>query len=212
MLSFYWFGSLITEYIGTRRLFGLYFWGSIVGAIAYLLMYNLLPAFKEAIPVSTLRGASAGIYAVIVGAATLIPHYSFRLILIGNVRIWIIASFMIVLSIASTVDKDNPGGNLAHLGGALIGYIFIRQLQNGRDMSKIVSNFLKFFKKFGKVTPELKITYRNETKTLTKTDVIETEIPNQTEIDRILDKINQTGYNSLSQQEKQRLFRASQEK
>ncbi len=135
MLFLYWFGKLIDEYLGTRRLINLYLLGGIIGGISYLLIYNLIPNFRQSIG-TPLLGASGAVYAVVIGAATLMPNYTFFLLLLGAVRIKYIAAFFLVLSFVDLSRDSNPGGNIAHLGGALLGFIFITQLKKGNDLGK----------------------------------------------------------------------------
>jgi membrane associated rhomboid family serine protease len=212
MLFLYWFGKLIVEYIGSRRLVALYVIGGLAGGIFYMLMYNFVPFFQERVSYAVMLGASAGVYAVVVGAATLMPNFTFFLLLLGPVRIKYIALFFVVLSFFQS-DGANAGGELAHLAGALIGFIFIKQLQSGTDIGKPVYAFLNFIEGLFKKRSKIKVTYRNEAKEprgFGSTTKVSTPRGNDpTDIDAILDKISARGYESLTKEEKQRLFNAS---
>ncbi len=202
LLSFYWFGNIIVEYLGNRRLVSIYLLGGIFAGVLFLVLFNVVPFFKNA-NTSGLIGASGAIYAVVVAAATLVPDYTFFLIFFGPVKIKYLAMVMIFISVLGSVEI-NAGGNIAHLGGALIGYVFIRFLKKGTDIGKPISASGDFITKiFTKKTP-LKVTYKGNIKEPNFTT------PDQMEIDAILDKINRSGYESLSKEEKQKLFKASQ--
>ena len=124
----YWFGRIITEYLGQNKLLGLYVWGGIGGGLLYLLAYNILPYAESVAQVSTLLGASGAVTAIVVGAATFQPNFQVSLILLGPVKLKYIAAFMVVTSFFQSVGS-NAGGEIAHLRGALIGYFSITQLQ-----------------------------------------------------------------------------------
>ncbi|MFC0185417.1 Membrane associated serine protease, rhomboid family [Pseudarcicella hirudinis] len=209
MLFFYWFGKLIDEYLGNRRLINLYILGGLAGALAFLIIYNTIPYFQNQLG-SMVHGASGAVYAVVVGAATLLPEYTFFLFLLGPVRIKYIAAFYVILSFIETIGS-NAGGNIAHLGGALLGFIYIKQLQKGRDLGApidaIVNFFQNLFKK--KERPPIKVTYRSQNQK-SYSNASPAGFPDEDEVDEILDKISKSGYESLTKEEKQKLFRASQ--
>jgi len=208
MLFLYWFGRIIKEFLGNEKVVNLYVLGGLAGGLFYMVIYNVLPIFSEAVNFSYLIGASAGVYAVVVGAATFMPDYSFSLLLIGPVRIKYIALFYVVLSIIQ-MPQGNAGGELAHLAGAAIGFIFIKQLQRGNDMGKPINQFFRFIKSFFKKQPKVKVSYTNSDR---RTATRKQYKSNQEEIDAILDKISESGYDSLTKEEKQKLFEASKSK
>ncbi|MCY7351127.1 MAG: rhomboid family intramembrane serine protease [Cytophagaceae bacterium] len=210
MLFLYWFGKLVDEYLGNRRLINLYMLGGILGGVAYIVIYNLVPYFHEAVANSLMMGASGAAFAVVVGAATLLPNYTFHLLFLGPVRIKYIALFYVISSFAQTTGS-NAGGNIAHLGGALLGFIFIKQLQRGTDLGKPLDGLTGFVRRLftPKPRPSMKVTYRSQSKT-SLTSMTSDGFPDDDEIDAILDKISKSGYESLTREEKQKLFRASQ--
>jgi membrane associated rhomboid family serine protease len=217
MLFLYWFGRLIDEYLGAKRVIALYFLGGIFGGMIYMVIYNLLPYFQPHLEQSRMLGASAAAFAVAVGASTLLPNYTFNLIFLGPVRIKFIALFYIILSLAQTVGP-NAGGNLAHLGGAFVGYFFIKLLQSGTDLGKPIYSVMNLWTGLFRKKPSMQVTYR-EKQVYRSTSVYSgststgtIEMPDQTEIDSILDKISKSGYESLTKEEKQKLFKASQQK
>lgn len=223
MIALYWFGMLISEYLNSKRLISMYILGVLAGGLAYLVVYNFIPVPKavQAGLGGHLLGASAGVYAVVVGAATLMPNYSFHLIFIGPVRIKYIAAIFILLSIFGLVGS-NAGGDLAHLGGALMGYGFIIALNKGTDLGGWIHYILDGIKGLFVKKSKMKVTYRKSKVTANagneyaranrKTSNNANLTPDQAEIDAILDKISASGYESLSKEEKQRLFNASKDK
>jgi hypothetical protein len=213
MLVLYWFGRLISEYIGSPKVVNLYVLGAIAGGVLYLVFYNAVPVFAErAGMVSGMVGASAAVYAIMVAAAVLLPDYQFHLIFIGPVKIkWIVAFYIFLSFLGST--GSNAGGNIAHLGGALIGWIYIKQLQAGNDWGRPVQAVIEFFRGLFKEESKIKVTYKSKetkSKTYSTSNRTTSTDPDQAEIDAILDKIAEKGYESLSKDEKQKLFKASQ--
>ena len=214
MLFLYWFGRLIVEYLGNRKLVSLYVLGGIFGGLLFLLLYNIVPYFEDRVAISTMLGASAGVLAVVVGAATLVPNYTFVLFLIGPVKIKYIAILQVFLSYINMAGA-NAGGEIAHLGGAAIGFLFIKQLQKGSDWGKPVWAVLDFFKGLFNRSSRIKVSHSNRSATRSaynantgRTINVEPRA-DQDEIDAILDKISASGYESLSKEEKQKLFNAS---
>lgn len=217
MLFLYWFGRLIDEYLGNRRLVGLYFLGGLAGGVLYLLMYNLVPYFQDQAESAKMLGASGAAFAVAVGAATLLPNYTFHLLFFGPVRIKYIVFFFIVLSIAQSAGP-NAGGNLAHLGGTFLGFIFVKLLQNGTDLGRPIYWVMDGWQSLVKPKPAVKVSYRQRSSTSAHASTYASagssssavSAPDQDEVDAILDKISRSGYESLTREEKQKLFRASQ--
>lgn len=211
MLTLYWFGKLFVEYLGSDKLVAVYILGGIAGAVFYLLSYNFIPYF-EAQSISAFRpivmvGASASVNAIVVAAATLLPDYTFFLLFFRAVRIKYIAAIIVFLSFLGTIG-GNAGGNLAHLGGALMGFIYIRQLQAGVNWGGWITSVIDATKSLFQPRPKVKVTYRKEEPKGRKTTSVATKA-SQDEIDAILDKISDRGYESLSKEEKEKLFNAS---
>ncbi|TGE29913.1 rhomboid family intramembrane serine protease [Hymenobacter metallicola] len=208
MLNLYWFGMLIREYLGNRKLVSIYILGALVGAVFFLLSFNLIPVFQVRLGIPIV-GASAAVTAIIVAAATLLPDYTFNLILIGPVKIKYIAAVVVLVSIAG-INGGNPGGELAHIGGALIGFLFIKQLQAGRDLGRPVQAVGDFVGNIVSGRPRMSVTHRSRAAEAPTAKKAGPGRPEQDEIELILDKISRSGYESLSKEEKQKLFKASQ--
>ncbi|GAB2554316.1 rhomboid family intramembrane serine protease [Spirosoma aerophilum] len=218
MLFLYWFGRLIDEYLGNRRLMGLYIMGGIAGGLLFLAMYNLVPYFQNQADSRPMLGASAAAFSVAVGAATLLPNYTFHLLFFGPVRIKYIVFFFIILSVAQSAGS-NAGGHLAHLGGALMGFAYVKLLQNGTDLGRPIYWLADGWSNLLKPKPAIKVSYRQRSNASAQTSAYvasagassaSASTPDQDEVDNILDKISRSGYESLTREEKQKLFRASQ--
>lgn len=207
MLGLYWFGKLFVEYLGSDKLVAVYISGGLAGGLLYLLMFNTVPFFVERSGFNGMVGASAAVFAVMVAAATLLPNYTFFLLFFGPIRIKYIAAIYVVISFLGTT-QDNAGGNIAHLGGALIGFVYIKQLQAGVDWGLWITVTIDWFKDLFKSKPKVKVTYRGEERTSKKPSA-PTSKASQAEIDVILDKISDRGYESLTKEEKEKLFNAS---
>ena len=221
MLFLFWFGQLIHQFLGSRKLANLYILGGLAGALFYVLIYNLAPYFSQSINSSLMLGASAGVFAIVVGAATLSPNTTFFLLLLGPVKIKYIAIFYVILSFANSVGA-NAGGELAHLGGALLGYLYIIQLRKGNDWGVPVQKVGIFCEDlFSGRKSNVKVSYRKAKTTSgggfssfkkssksTSTPVNSGEAT-QEEIDKILDKIADRGYEALNKEEKRKLFEFS---
>tara|TARA_B100000945_G_C20407587_1_gene610849 strand:+ start:1311 stop:2180 length:870 start_codon:yes stop_codon:yes gene_type:complete len=198
MLFLYWFGKIIHDNIGNNAVISLYILGGIIGGLSYMALFNIIPFYEDRVSESLMLGASAGVFSVVAGSATLLPNYTFYLLFLGPIRIKYIALFYILLSFFD-ITGSNAGGEIAHIGGALIGYLFIKQLQNGINMGDGVIKIINLFNRKNSSKKEKEFTINKET----SFDI------SQDEIDKILDKISESGYSSLSKKEKEKLFNAS---
>jgi membrane associated rhomboid family serine protease len=208
LLFLYYFGLLIHQYLGSRKLTNLYILGGVFGAGFYVLMYNIAPYFSGAVDTSFMLGASAGVFAVVVGAATLAPQTTFVLFLLGPVKIVYIAAFYVLLSFANSIG-ENAGGEIAHLGGAMLGYGYIVALRRGWDLGIPIQKVGLFFENLG-TRRAPKVSYRRTSSTKpTGTNPDKKETLSQEEVDKILDKIADKGYEGLTKDEKRKLFEYS---
>lgn len=190
MLWLYWMGEIFLSFLKPRQFHFVYLGGGISGALVFLLLYQFVPAFAN--QSATVIGSSASVMAILVATATLVPDYSIRLMFIGNLKIKYLVFAYVILDVLGTAG-ENAGGNMAHLGGALFGFIFIKLLQKGRDWSTI-------FKR----KPKLKVVKNPKPKPEKRQHAVDQE-----QIDAILDKISKSGYDQLSKAEKETLFKAS---
>lgn len=207
MLWLYWFGRIFLEYLDQRKLVAVYILGGISGAIVYVLSFNIFPVFTSLIPESVAIGASASVMAVVVAIAAYVPNYPVHLLLIGRVKIIWIAVGIFVLT--SFMDFSvNSGGKLAHMGGALFGYLYIVNLRKGKDPGRALNRIIDSIASLFKARKEkMKVSYSRK-----KTDYEynKAKAERQEKIDRILDKISKGGYDSLTKEEKNLLFSESQ--
>lgn len=206
MLWLYWFGKIFLEYLNQKRLLSVYLLGGIFGALLYILAFNLFPVFKPFLPVSVALGASASVVAIVVAISFYIPNYAINLIFLGQVKLKYIAIASILIDILS-IATSNPGGHIAHLGGAIFGYIFIVSYKKNIVITKGFENFLDYFFTLFKPKPKIKVRYK---KSKSDYEYNAQKKSNQDEIDKILEKISKSGYDSLSKDEKNSLFKNSQ--
>lgn len=229
MLILYWFGRIAGDFLGNQRILPLYLLGGLAGALAYFLSAQL--------GISSIGGhalgASAAVLAILVAAATTAPNYYMNLLFIGAVKLKYIAAVLILINLLSIAQfSPNTGGSIAHLGGAAFGWFFVFLLRQGTDLAQPVNVFLEnvgnFFKAlFGdkkedstaatetKKRPRPYAAFKKATKQKykksTRGNAASDNISRQERVDAILDKIKQSGYDSLSVEEKEYLFNASKE-
>jgi len=206
MLWLYWFGTIFLHILDQRKLVAVYLVGGICGAVLYIVSFNVFPAFSEVVNESVAIGASASVMAVVVAIATYTPDYSINLLLLGRVKIKYMALAILILT--SFMDFSvNSGGKLAHIGGAIFGYVYAMKLREGRDLGKGMNKIIDFFATLFKPRKKLKVTYKRPVNDYEYNKV---KADRQAKIDEILDKISKGGYDSLTKEEKNTLFRESQ--
>lgn len=212
MLWLYFFGQIFLNIHTGRRFLNVYFLGAIFGALLFMLTYSLFPAFSN-ISRATLVGASAAVSAVMVAATVQSPNTPFRFMFIPiTFKLWWITVGVLVLDVIR-IPNGNAGGHIAHLGGALIGYLYLKQLQKGNDIGKPVEQFMDWAVSLTKPKEKVKLktihksTKKKTSKPVAKSKVSPSQLNHQKEIDAILDKISKSGYESLSKGEKDFLFK-----
>ena len=197
MLVLYYFGNLFIDFFNSKQFLAYLLLGIISGGFIYMLSYNYLPGLKT--QASLLVGASAGVMAIVIGISSHIPHYSLQFRFIGNIKLLYIAVVLVVLDIVQ-IPSGNAGGHLAHLGGSLLGFVMTKYLDQGTGLiTWITGTMVKKEKR------PLKTVYKSSKKTTYKK---ETKSEEQARIDSILDKISKSGYNTLTKEEKDYLFKA----
>jgi membrane associated rhomboid family serine protease len=208
MLWLYWFGTIFLEYLDQKKLVAVYLLGGISGAAVYILSFNIFPVFTGIVADSVAIGASAAVMAIVIAIAAYVPDYTVHLFLLGRIRIKYVALAIFVLT--SVMDFSvNSGGKLAHMGGALFGYLYAFNLKRGRDLGKGLNRVLDFFVTFFKPRRHLKVTHK---KPVTDFEYNKMRAEHQARINSILEKISKGGYDSLTREEKELLFRESQKK
>ena len=196
LLVLYYIGNIFLDFLSKKQFLAYYFLGIVAGGIFYILSYNYLPALQN--QETVLVGASAGVTAVLVGIASHIPQYALRFQFIGNIKLLYIALVFVALDIIQ-IPIGNAGGHIAHLGGALIGFLLTRQLEQGKNIISWIDKLLQ-----SKREKSLKTVYKNK-RTAKPSNSNKSE-SQQVQIDRILDKISKSGYETLSKEEKDFLF------
>ncbi|MDQ0969596.1 membrane associated rhomboid family serine protease [Flavobacterium sp. W4I14] len=195
MLGLFWFGNIFMNFLKSRQFHFVYLGGGLFGGLFAVAALNIFPLYASGLAGVTIVGASAAVMAIIFAAATLVPNYAIMLLFFGEVKIkWIAIIYFILDFIA--IGSVNAGGSLAHIGGALLGFTFIKSLQSGKDWSKLFER-----------KPKLKVV-RNQ-KPVKKPEF--KGGVSQQEIDAILDKISTSGYDKLTAVEKEKLFKASKD-
>jgi membrane associated rhomboid family serine protease len=208
MLWLYWFGTIFLEYLDQKKLVAVYLLGGISGAIVYVASFNIFPAFREVVNESVAIGASASVMAVVVAIAAYVPDYSVNLFLLGRIKIKYLALAIFILT--SIMDFSvNSGGKLAHIGGALFGYLYTHNLRRGRDLGKGLNKIIDFFVTLFKPRKKIRVTYK---KPAAEYEYNKARVDHQERINKILEKISKGGYDSLTKEEKDLLFRESQKK
>ena len=199
MLLLYYASQFFLNLFSTRRFINVYFMGILLGGLVFILSYAIFPAFKNQSP--QMVGASAGVMAVLIFSCTYMPTQEVRL-LFFNVKLMYIGIALVIIDVLQ-IPTGNAGGHLAHIGGAALGYIYAQQLQNGKDIGTGFERLWRWVLSLFTAQPTMKTVHRTprrNSKSSTQSD--------QEKIDRILDKISASGYDSLTKEEKELLFNA----
>jgi membrane associated rhomboid family serine protease len=195
LILLFYFGNLFLDFFSKKQFLHYYLLGIMGGGVVFMLSYTYFPALKN--ETTFLVGASAGVTAIIVGLAARVPNYAMHFRFIGAIKLWHIAAFFVVLDIIRIPLGVNTGGYLAHLGGALVGFLLTTQFQNSKQSSSLFSSLFK-----SKKQQPLKTVYKKSNSSSTVTN----DTNKQQKIDTILDKISKSGYETLTKEEKEFLF------
>jgi hypothetical protein len=206
MLYLYWFGRIFLEFLNPRQLLGVYFLGGFSGVVFYLLSYNLIPVLQQHVPYALLMGASGSVMAILFTIARYAPNHKIYLMFFGAVQLKYVALVALILDLISITALSNTGGHLTHLGGAAFGYIYGGQISSGKDVTLGFNRMMDSLANIFKSKSKLKVTHK---RAMTDMEFNARKVNKQKEVDRILDKIKVSGYDSLSKEEKQTLFDAS---
>ncbi len=206
LLWLYWFGRVFLQNIPQKHLLSVYLLGGISGALLFMLSYQVFPVFASSLPYAEVYGASAAVMAVVFAAAFFQADRPIRIALIGEVKAKYIAIVVFFLDIIN-LSKGNAGGHIAHIGGALFGFYFISQYKKGKLITRSFETILNRVFTWFKPKPKMKVHYK---KTGNKDyDYLNKKKVEKDDLNKILDKISKSGYSSLSKEEKERLFKHS---
>jgi membrane associated rhomboid family serine protease len=212
MLWLWTFGYIMQDLTGNRKIIPVFIYGAIGGAIAFMLAYTFLPSLETAMPVAAVYGASAGVMAVAISTTLMSPQYRIFPLIGGGIPLWVL-TLIYVISDLAIVSISDTGTLIHHVAGAFTGFLFVYFLKMGYDWSDWMSNFFDWItnlfnpdkpRKGNSIKEEL--FYKNS-----GTPYVKTMNVTQERIDEILDKINQQGYERLTEEEKELLKRARQE-
>jgi membrane associated rhomboid family serine protease len=204
VLGLYWFGKLFLYHFEGEKLLSVYLMGGLAGAFLYVLAFNVFPVFASVNAI--LLGASASVLAILVAVAVYDPQREIHLFFIGRFPLKYVAAFYVVLSVIG-ISTSNPGGNLAHLGGAAWGWFYIAQLRKGKDWGAGLATFVYKIGDWFKPRNRMKVTFKQQAPPRDDYEYNRQQNVQQEEINRILDKIAQSGYESLTKREKEILFK-----
>ena len=191
MIMLFYFGNILVNYFGDKRLLNVFFNGILFGGIIYIISYNLFPVFTGVS--SKMIGSSAGVMAILFYITSYNPNHTIRFFFV-NIKLLYIAVFLLLMDIIQ-IPVDNSGGHIAHLGGALIGFLMFRSFK-GIEFVDIYTN----------------LSTRKNNKKIKRNKTLSGSNFDQKKIDSILDKISESGYESLTKEEKNYLFKASNKK
>jgi hypothetical protein len=206
------FGFILQDLAGPKKVVPIYIYGALAGALFFILSYNFITVLKPDLPYAKALGASAGVMAIAVATTMLAPGYRIFPMILGGIPLWVLTVLFVIIDLA-TIPYNNPGGHIAHIAGAGMGVLFIYSMRKGYDLGGWISDLLTWVnelfapdkpKKGQRVKEQL--FYRTNTRPYKKTLNL-----SQQRVDEILDKINQKGYNHLTEEEKELLKRASKE-
>ena len=212
MLWLWAFGHILQDLSGNRKIIPVFLYGAFAGALAFIISFNIIPALKVELISAKALGASAGVMAVAIATTVLAPGYRIFPMINGGIPLWVVTMIFVIIDLA-TIPYNNPGGHIAHLAGAGMGFLFMVMLRNGKDGSIWMNNFFDWVNnlfnpekpKKGKAI-KTQLFYKSTVSPYKKTTII-----TQQRIDEILDKIGQKGYESLTPDEKEILKQASKE-
>jgi len=215
MIWLWIFGYILQDLTGGKTIIPLFLYSGLCGAAIFLLALNLVPGLNYGEQGATLVGASAGVMGIAIATTVLAPGYRFFPMINGGIPLWVITVIYVIIDLANIAADINAGGHVSHLGGAIFGFLFMKQYQKGRDWSAGMSRFFDWVNDLA--NPAAKQKYSVKTKEEFHYNTAGTQpykkVPNLTQkrIDAILDKIGEKGYHQLTEEEKQILKRAAED-
>lgn len=202
LLLLYFLGGILEDFLSSKHIWKIFIYGGLVGGMLFVVSYNVFPIFGEVVSYQKLLGASGGVTAIIVATGMHIPRYNIRPFGLFNVEMRWVALFFVFRDLYMFPVSDNTGGLFAHMGGALLGLVYILNVQGKINLPTFSTPAVVKTKMKKVKIDERELNYKTRTSSSSK--------PNQEEIDAILDKISHSGYDSLTKSEKEILFKASE--
>jgi len=203
LLALYWFGQIFLRFFTQKQLLSTYLWGGLAGGILFVLAFNAIPLFVEMKYLSVMIGASASIMAITFAAATYSPNYTIYIVFFGEVRLKYIALVYLIIDLIS-IAGTNAGGHIAHLGGALAGYLIALKLKQNSSTNLGLGWVDGIFNLFSSERNNMKVVHK---RSISDMEYNATKVKREGNINEILDKINKTGYESLTKEEREELFK-----
>ena len=210
MLWLYWFGTIFLQYLSSRQLLQTYFWGGLSGGLLYIIAFNLFPVFVPSVSQSYAIGASASIMAIVTAISYYVPNYTIQLLFFGKIKIFYLAIILFVFDFFN-ISQGNSGGHIAHIGGAIWGFLYITMLQKGyfKSSRRPMDWMEKLRQMISKTKGKKNSRSGFDNRPVTDEHYNLNKIANQKRIDEILEKISRGGYESLTKTEKEFLFQSS---
>mgnify|MGYP001340141217 CR=1 FL=1 len=190
MLWLYFIGNIFLQWLNNKQLIYIYILGGISGGLFFILGYNYFPVLQKNIENTLALGASASVFAIMMAISIYKPNQKIKIPFIQKITLKNITIFLTIFYVIS-LSGGNTGGYLAHIGGGLFSFIYIKQLNKNKIFKNIFKNTSKFNEKNSDYIYNQKRNEKNK------------------QIDIILEKISKSGYNSLSKKEKDILFKSS---
>ena len=213
MIWLWAFGSILQGVAANKRVIPIYMYGGVMGSIFFLLANALIPSLQQSAGLVGLMGANAAVLAVAVSTCMFVPNYKFFRMLGGGIPIWVLLAIYLFIDFVG-INSYYAAYSISHFGGALAGCLFVVLLRKGWDGSKWMNSFYNWFinlfnpyKKSSNPTVKERVFYN----TGNRSPYSKTSNVTEQRIDEILDKINQKGYNYLTDDEKSILKRAAEE-
>jgi membrane associated rhomboid family serine protease len=211
MLWLYWFGRIFREFLSSRQLVMVYLLGGIAGGLVYVIAFNVFPVFSRMLQVSFALGASASVMAIVTAISVFVPNYTIQLLLLGRLKIIYLAAILFIFDFFM-IPSGNSGGHIAHIGGALFGALYIllfRLIKAPRQGQKIPGFLDDLLRRFNRKRHSGKATNGDFGRPVSDEEYNMKKKENQDRIDTILEKISKGGYDSLTKEEKEFLFKTS---
>jgi len=210
-LWLFWFGKIFLEFLKARQLLLVYLLGGLSGGVLYVLFYNIFPVFEQSLDASVALGASASVMAIVTAISLYVPGYTIHMLFLGRIRIFYIALFLFVLDFFM-IRSNNAGGHIAHIGGALFGIFYIMTSRKGMNFNGIINTqwLRSIFRR--PVSRKFNADFNTNStygRPMDDFEYNQQKAQRQKKIDEILDKISRSGYESLTKEEKELLFKSS---